>query len=79
MQEMNMLDLDKFEDKYDAVFFIASFHHLETLEERQLVLEKLGNILNKNAKIYFTNWALNSEKLDKIYGKHKVKNSKNEF
>jgi len=82
MVNLNMLDLDKLFntwEKYDTVFFIASFHHLESLEERNLVLNKLKNILNKKAKIYFTNWALNSEKLDKIYNKHKVEWSKNEF
>lgn len=44
--------------KFDVIFFIASFHHLQTFEERLLVLEKAKKLLNKDSKIFFTNWNL---------------------
>lgn len=60
--ESNMLDLDKIlksdNSKFDIIFFIASFHHLQTFEERLLVLEKAKKLLNKDSKIFFTNWNL---------------------
>jgi len=53
-----MLDLDKLNSKFNVIFFIASFHHLQTFEERLLVLEKAKKLLNKDSKIFFTNWNL---------------------
>lgn len=79
MKKMNMLDLDKLKEKYDAVFFIASFHHLEASEERNIVLNKLAKLLNKNAKIYLTNWALNSEVNKEKFEKSRLTNTENEF
>jgi hypothetical protein len=43
-----MLNLDKIESKYDAIFFIASFHHLQTKEERIEVLKKAKNLLSQD-------------------------------
>jgi hypothetical protein len=34
--------------KFDYIFFIASFHHLQTIEQRLDVLEKAKNLLNKD-------------------------------
>lgn len=55
---LNMLDLDKIKAKFDAIFFIASFHHLQTIEDRIEVLKKAKNLLSENWKIFFTNWNL---------------------
>lgn len=56
--ELNMLDLDKLEEKFDIIFFIASFHHLQKLDDRLEVLKKVRNLLWENWKIFLTNWNL---------------------
>jgi hypothetical protein len=43
-----MLDLDKLEKKFDYIFFIASFHHLDFIEKRLNVLIKAKNLLKQN-------------------------------
>gem|GEM_PF-6421951 len=54
--ELNMLDLDKNisvfdeknpEKKWENIFLIASFHHLQNFEERKKVIEILFKILEK--------------------------------
>ncbi len=76
---LNMLDLDNIKDRFDYIFFIASFHHLNNLEDRLLVLEKSKKLLNKNWKIFMTNWALNSELNKEKYSKSRIDNSENKF
>lgn len=52
--------------KFDAIVLLASFHHLQIENERNLVLENLYKILAENGKIYMTNWNLrNQEKYKK--------------
>ncbi len=46
------------EEKYEAIIFLASFHHLENETERIHVLKNAGKILASNGKIYLTNWNL---------------------
>ena len=46
------------EEKYEAIIFLASFHHLENETERIRVLKNAGKILASNGKIYLTNWNL---------------------
>jgi SAM-dependent methyltransferase len=77
--ELNMLDLDKIWEKFDYIFFIASFHHLDSLENRLKVLKKAKNLLKENWKIFMTNWALNSELNEEKYKNSQIKNSKNTF
>jgi len=78
-EHMSMLDIDKLDKKFDAVFFIASFHHLDTVEKRSETLQKLKALLHKDSVVFMTNWALNSEKnLDK-YASMKIEKSKNSF
>lgn len=60
-QVLDMLDIYTLDMKFDAIFLLASFHHLETEVERIAVLQKLKNILAKNGTIYMTNWNLLSE------------------
>ncbi len=50
---------------FEALFFIASFHHLETFEERLSVLKEAKKVLVLGGKIYMTNWHLLSEKNQK--------------
>ncbi len=81
---LDMLDLDKLalweeNRKFDYMFFIASFHHLDSLEKREEVLKKTKNLLNKDWVIFMTNWALESELNKQKYHKSKLKNTKNHF
>jgi len=76
----DMISIDKIENKkFDFVFFIASFHHLQTIEERLEVLQKAEKLLNKNGIIFMTNWYLNSSINDEKYKKDIIKNTENEF
>jgi hypothetical protein len=43
---------------FDVIFFIASFHHLSTREERISVLQQAKTLLSKTGKILMTNWNL---------------------
>jgi SAM-dependent methyltransferase len=40
-----MLDLDNIRDEFDYIFFIASFHHLDNLDNRMNVLKKVKRLL----------------------------------
>jgi hypothetical protein len=42
-----MLDLDSLESKYSDIFFYASFHHLQKISDRKIVLTKAYNLLEK--------------------------------
>lgn len=78
-REMNMLEIWSLEKKYDIVFFIASFHHLQTLEEREKLMKSLKNILSEDGIVLMTNWALNSDLNKERYEKMKILDSENEF
>ncbi|MBP9812711.1 class I SAM-dependent methyltransferase [Candidatus Gracilibacteria bacterium] len=59
----NMSELGKWGDsemigKYDAILFLASFHHLETREERLQVLRDIKPYLEPHGQISMTNWNL---------------------
>jgi 2-polyprenyl-3-methyl-5-hydroxy-6-metoxy-1,4-benzoquinol methylase len=45
--DMNHLEELSDDEKYDVIIFIASFHHLQTSEERKEVLEKTKKLLKK--------------------------------
>lgn len=58
-----MQKLEKFFEKnnfpkFDAIIFLASFHHLENENERIEVLKSAKKFLNENWKIFLTNWNL---------------------
>lgn len=76
---LDMEKLDSIGDNFDVVFFIASFHHLDTLEKRESVLNKLKNILKPWSYIFMTNWALNSKLNKDKYFDSIIKDSKNDF
>lgn len=46
---------------FDAIILLASFHHLETEEERVLVLWALKNFLSSWWRVYMTNWNLRDQ------------------
>ncbi|MDD3144947.1 MAG: class I SAM-dependent methyltransferase [Candidatus Gracilibacteria bacterium] len=77
---LDMLDLDKIENqKYDFIFLIASFHHLQTIDERIEVLNKIKSLLKSDGKIFFTNWYLNSSLNNEKYKNDVILNTENEF
>ncbi|NDK08051.1 methyltransferase domain-containing protein [Candidatus Gracilibacteria bacterium] len=78
-QVLDMLSISEINEKFDYIFFIASFHHLKTIEERIEVLKQTKKLLNTNGTIFMTNWALNSELNSEKYKESMIENSKNEF
>jgi SAM-dependent methyltransferase len=55
---IEMEDLNASLGSYDAILFLASFHHLQTIKERQLILNSIHVLLNPSGRIYLTNWNL---------------------
>lgn len=53
-----MQDMKIIEQSFDVLLFLASFHHLETREERIRVLESTKKLLTQKSRIYMTNWNL---------------------
>jgi len=77
----NMLEIESLlkGKKFSQVFLIASFHHLETLEEREDMMEKLYKLTQEGWHVYMTNWALESS-LNKLkYAESKINGSSNSF
>jgi tRNA (uracil-5-)-methyltransferase TRM9 len=56
-----MQDVTNTEWSFDAIIFLASFHHLETQEERIEVLQDIKKLLSPNGRIYMTNWNLREQ------------------
>jgi hypothetical protein len=61
------------------MFFYASFHHLQNIDDRITVLSKTYDLLEKWWKVYMTNWALNSELNKKRYSEAEIENSENKY
>lgn len=77
---LDMLSIDEIKDKqFDFIFFIASFHHLLTIQERIEVLNKSKKLLKNGWIIMMTNWYLNSPINNEKYKNDVIKNSENEF
>lgn len=76
---LDMLNLYQIEDKFNCIFFIASFHHLESVNNRLEVLKKAYDILEEWWLIFLTNWSLKSELNKKKYGNSIIDNSENKF
>jgi ubiquinone/menaquinone biosynthesis C-methylase UbiE len=45
--ELNMLNLDIIDSQFTDIFFYASFHHLQNIEDRKTVLQKTYDVLKK--------------------------------
>lgn len=77
---LDMTKLDTFAKKnIECAFFIASFHHLQSFEERLQTLQNLKKILTPNSYVFFTNWALDSEVNREKYSQNIIQNSENIF
>lgn len=74
-RQLDMLEIDKIiETKFDFIFFLASFHHLQDTGSRLEVLWKTREILAKDWMIFMTNWNLLWEK---NFAKYKDSYNKN--
>lgn len=47
--------------KFDAIVFLASFHHIRDENIREKILENMQAILSENGRIYLTNWNLRDQ------------------
>lgn len=56
-----MQDITKIQGTYDAILFLASYHHLDSQEDRIQVLQNTKKMLNPNGCIYMTNWNLRDQ------------------
>jgi tRNA (uracil-5-)-methyltransferase TRM9 len=67
-----MGDLDRIgHQTFDAILFLASYHHLKTKEERIQVLKESKKLLNPNGRLYMTNWNLrDQERYQKCHRGH---------
>lgn len=52
---------------FDACFFIASFHHLESYDERLSVLRQAKKLLQAEGMILMTNWNLTHPSQEKYH------------
>lgn len=61
----DMLTLGKFPliqwTAFDVILFLASFHHLQTHEERVVVLQNIKKFIAPRGRIYMTNWNLREQ------------------
>ena len=63
-----MQDLNQLNTTFDSLLFLASFHHLETQEERLQVLQDAKKLLAPHGRVYLTNWnLLDQEKYEKSH------------
>ncbi len=60
-ESIGMQDINTIDRSFDTLLFLASFHHLETSEERIQVLQNSKKHLNPNGRIYMTNWNLRDQ------------------
>lgn len=53
-----MQDIWDLDESFDVLLFLASFHHLDSRNERIQVLHNAKKLLKSNGRIYMTNWNL---------------------
>ncbi len=58
---MESLTYDLWTMSYDAILFLASFHHLDTEEKRVGTLTHIKKLLAPHGRIYLTNWNLRDQ------------------
>jgi len=77
--KVDMLNLSSIEEKFDYIFFIASFHHLNSTKDRKKVIKSIKKILKDDWIIFMTNCCLRSEINLIKYEKSIIDNSKNTY
>lgn len=77
--ELNMLNVDKVDFIFDTVFLIASFHHINNLEDRLRFFKKLYKKLETWDMLFLTNWSLESDLNRDRYISSKIKWTTNKF
>ncbi|MDR3150733.1 MAG: hypothetical protein LBU14_03915 [Candidatus Peribacteria bacterium] len=65
--------------EFDVIFFIASFHHIEDIDNRFLTLLFADRLLRENGMIFMTNWALKSDLNREKYKNFEIPDSTNKF
>ncbi len=60
-ESIGMQEIATIDRSFDALLFLASFHHLESRIERVQVLQDSKKLLNPNGRIYMTNWNLRDQ------------------
>ena len=78
-KELNMLNINTLHNKYNVIFFIASFHHLDNIDNRLSTINKVFDLLDDWWMIFLTNWSLNSELNKKRYNDAIISWSENRF
>jgi SAM-dependent methyltransferase len=78
-RELDMLNINTLHNKYNVIFFIASFHHLDNINDRLEVLKKAYDLLDDNWIVFMTNWSLNSDLNKKRYKDVIIDWSENRF
>lgn len=76
----DMLDLKNLKSKkFDVIFFIASFHHLDSFEKRKKVLSETKKLLKEDGIIFMTNWNLQGSFNREKYKKSEILWTENKF
>lgn len=78
-QELNMLDINTLHNNYNVIFLIASFHHLDNLDNRLSVLRQIHNLLEDWWIVFMTNWSLNSNLNQDKYKSSMIEWSENDY
>lgn len=73
--KLDMHDIDQLRQKFDTIFFIASFHHLTDPKEHDEVLRKTIWQLNSGGIICMLNWNLRSSQNCLKYSKAQISDS----
>jgi len=71
---LDMTEVDKLENKFDIIFFIASYHHLSSFEQRIETLKQVKAKLNLGWLVIMTNWNLLGERNFSKYEKNYIWN-----
>ncbi len=64
--QANMINIPYRDNFFDAIISIASFHHLSTVEEREMSLKEMKRILIPNGKILLSVWSITQPKKIKL-------------
>ncbi len=78
-KELDMLNISSLDNKYNVIFFIASYHHLNNTKDRIKAIKKAYGLLETGWYLLMTNWSLASDLNKKKYSASVIEWSKNVF